>query len=208
VLVSPMAWVHYFVFALPVWIIALRPAAAPADAGMVDRPLAGGRGHIGDRDGMVRSRRTVVFELSLYTWGACCCFASSRSPRDRSRVGRPAGSAPDVSRPRYILTYSSAITRWVKLPLGPGPTGRGGPTRSAGRATPRAPPSSYPVPRIGETSSGSEPRGDPMTGVPLASASRMLTGQGSSQRTGIHRHRAPASSSRFRSPPTWPTNVT
>src|SRR2546425_8910007 len=39
-------------------------------------------------------------------------------------------------------------------------------------------------------------RGDPMIGVPLASASRMFTGHGSSHRTGIQRQRAPASSSR------------
>src|SRR5439155_23279902 len=58
------------------------------------------------------------------------------------------------------------------------------------------------------TSSRNDPRGVARTGVPLASASRTFTGQGSSHCTGIHRQRAPASSSRLRAPPTSPTNLT
>ena len=84
VLVSPIAWVHYFVFALPVWIIALRlPPHESARARSIVLLLAG-VATSGIATVWSLALRRAVFGLSLYTWGALlllCVVAFAPRPR-------------------------------------------------------------------------------------------------------------------------------
>jgi alpha-1,2-mannosyltransferase len=73
VLLSPIAWVHYFLLLFPAWVVALhRPAVGPW---RVLRPLAAvltsGVLTVGSL-----SSRSAVFELSIYTWGALLLLAA------------------------------------------------------------------------------------------------------------------------------------
>jgi alpha-1,2-mannosyltransferase len=84
VLLSPIAWVHYFVFALPLWIVALRlhqgvesPAwsVALAFAGVATSGIA---------TLWSLSLRQTVFDLSVYTWGTLLLLAFVATAERRS----------------------------------------------------------------------------------------------------------------------------
>src|SRR2546428_541496 len=82
VLVSPIAWVHYFVFALPVWIVALR--LPPHGRAWSISLLLAGVATSGIATVWSLSVRNAVFELSLYTWGALLLlFVVAFAPRPR-----------------------------------------------------------------------------------------------------------------------------
>ncbi len=85
VLLSPIAWVHYFLFALPVWIIALRlPSRQRARAWSISLLLAG-VATSGIATVWSLSLRREVFALSLYTWGALLLlFVVAFAPRERA----------------------------------------------------------------------------------------------------------------------------
>jgi len=70
VLVSPIAWVHYFLFALPVWIIALRLQPRERARAWSIALLLAGVATSGIATVWSLSLREAVFRLSLYTWGA------------------------------------------------------------------------------------------------------------------------------------------
>jgi alpha-1,2-mannosyltransferase len=75
VLWSPIAWVHYFLLALPAWIVALRlPAGGRARAWSIYLTAAGVA-----TSGLLTvwslSLRSDLFELSIYTWGALMLLA-------------------------------------------------------------------------------------------------------------------------------------
>lgn len=89
VLVSPIAWVHYFVFALPVWIVALR--LPPHERAWSISLLLAGVATSGIATVWSLSVRNAVFELSLYTWGALLLlFVVAFAPRPR-----PVGGVTD-----------------------------------------------------------------------------------------------------------------
>ncbi len=70
VLLSPIAWVHYFLFALPLWIVAQRlPSQSRARAWSVAL-LVAGLATSGIATVWSLALRDAVFNLSLYTWGA------------------------------------------------------------------------------------------------------------------------------------------
>jgi alpha-1,2-mannosyltransferase len=73
VLLSPIAWVHYFLLLFPAWLVALhRPADGPWG---VLRPLAAVL-----TSGLLTvwslASRAALFELSIYTWGALLLLAA------------------------------------------------------------------------------------------------------------------------------------
>jgi alpha-1,2-mannosyltransferase len=87
VLVSPIAWVHYFLFALPVWIIALRLQPHERARAWSIALLLAGVATSGIATVWSLSLRRAVFGLSLYTWGALlllCVVAFA--PRSRPAV--------------------------------------------------------------------------------------------------------------------------
>jgi alpha-1,2-mannosyltransferase len=84
VLVSPIAWVHYFLFALPVWIIALRLRPHERARAWSIALLLAGAATSGIATVWSLSLRNAVFDLSLYTWGALlllCLVAFGPRPR-------------------------------------------------------------------------------------------------------------------------------
>ena len=93
VLLSPIAWVHYFLFALPVWIIALRlPSHDRARAWSFALVLAG-VATSGIATVWSLSLRDAVFSLSVYTWGALLLLVVvAFAPRSATA---PAGPRPE-----------------------------------------------------------------------------------------------------------------
>jgi len=90
VLVSPIAWVHYFLFALPVWVVALRLRP-------LDRPLPwsialllAGVATSGIATVWSLSLRRALFDLSVYTWGALLLLVvAAFAPRHRAGTVAP-----------------------------------------------------------------------------------------------------------------------
>jgi len=95
VLLSPIAWVHYFLFALPVWIIALRrPPDERARAWSVALLLAG-VATSGIATVWSLSLRETVFNLSLYTWGTLLLLVVvAFAPRPLRASAGPAAASP------------------------------------------------------------------------------------------------------------------
>jgi alpha-1,2-mannosyltransferase len=86
VLLSPVAWVHYFGLAFPAWLTAL-------DRGSWRRVLlAAGVATSGVLTVWSLSLRGAVFDLSLYTWGALLLLAALAFP--------PAPGPPGPTSPR------------------------------------------------------------------------------------------------------------
>ncbi len=82
VLVSPIAWVHYFVFALPVWLIALRQPAESGRGWTVALWVAG-FATSGIATVWSVPLRDALFELAPYTWGTLLLlFVVAFAPRD------------------------------------------------------------------------------------------------------------------------------
>jgi uncharacterized membrane protein len=95
VLLSPIAWVHYFLFALPVWIVALRlPSQGRARAWSFALLLAG-VATSGIATVWSLSLRDTVFNLSLYTWGALLLLVVvAFAPRPLSASAGHAAASP------------------------------------------------------------------------------------------------------------------
>ena len=95
VLLSPIAWVHYFLFALPVWIIALRlPPHGRARAWSIALLLAG-VATSGIATVWSLSLREAVFRLSLYTWGTLLLLVVvAFAPRPLKASAGPAAGSP------------------------------------------------------------------------------------------------------------------
>ena len=87
VLLSPIAWVHYFLFALPVWIVALRLPSHDRTRGWSFALLLAGVATSGIATVWSLSLRDAVFNLSLYTWGALLLLSVvAFAPRTRPAV--------------------------------------------------------------------------------------------------------------------------
>ena len=93
VLLSPIAWVHYFLFALPVWIVALRlPSHDRARVWSIALLLAG-LATSGIATVWSLSLRDAMFSLSVYTWGALLLLVVvAFAPRSATA---PAGLRPE-----------------------------------------------------------------------------------------------------------------
>jgi alpha-1,2-mannosyltransferase len=77
ILVSPIAWVHYFLLAFPAWLTVLRRAAADRLApGWIAVLSASGIATSGVLTVGSLSLRREVWELSTYTWGAVLLLAA------------------------------------------------------------------------------------------------------------------------------------
>ncbi len=71
VLLSPIAWVHYFLLALPAWVVALRlPLAVRAAPPWRAALIVSGVATSGVLTVWSLPLRRELFELSIYTWGA------------------------------------------------------------------------------------------------------------------------------------------
>jgi alpha-1,2-mannosyltransferase len=89
VLVSPIAWVHYLLFALPVWIIALRLQPQERARAWSIALLLASVATSGIATVWSLSLRDAVFDLSVYTWGALlllCLVAFGPRPRPSGAV--------------------------------------------------------------------------------------------------------------------------
>ncbi|PYO98320.1 MAG: hypothetical protein DMD60_04460 [Gemmatimonadetes bacterium] len=95
VLLSPIAWVHYFLFALPLWIIALRlPSHERTPAWSIALWLAG-VATSGIATMWSLSLRDAVFKLSLYTWGGLLLLVVvAFAPRPLSASAGPVAASP------------------------------------------------------------------------------------------------------------------
>ncbi len=83
VLVSPIAWVHYFVFALPVWLIALRLPAEHGEQAWTIALWIAGFATSGIATVWSVPLRDALFELAPYTWGTLLLlFVVAFAPRD------------------------------------------------------------------------------------------------------------------------------
>ncbi|HUL49523.1 MAG TPA: glycosyltransferase family 87 protein [Gemmatimonadales bacterium] len=69
VLLSPIAWVHYFLLALPAWLTALRLGRESPHPWLKPALFLAAVGTSGVLTVFSLSLRDVVFGLSLYTWG-------------------------------------------------------------------------------------------------------------------------------------------
>jgi hypothetical protein len=77
ILLSPIAWVHYFLLAFPAWLTVLRRAAAGRPApGWIAVLSAGGLATSGVLTVGSLNLRREVWELSTYTWGAVLLLAT------------------------------------------------------------------------------------------------------------------------------------
>jgi alpha-1,2-mannosyltransferase len=99
VLVSPIAWVHYFLFGFPVWIVALRlPRHDWPRAWSIALFLAG-VATSGIATVWSLSLRGTVFRLSLYTWGALLLLVVvAFAPRPLRASAGPAAVSPSRGR--------------------------------------------------------------------------------------------------------------
>src|SRR5438309_904188 len=122
-------------------------------------------------------------------------------------VARPAGSSPVLSRCSYTLTYPSACVTWVNQRSACARHACGSRVSMVREASISSSSVSPSAPTSSVSTSGSAPRRVATTGVPENRASMVVRPNGSSHSAGIHRQRAPASSSAFSLPSTSPTNL-
>ena len=76
ILLSPIAWVHYFLLAFPAWLTVLRRAASQPAPGWIAVLSASGIATSGVLTVGSLSLRREVWELSTYTWGAVLLLAT------------------------------------------------------------------------------------------------------------------------------------
>jgi alpha-1,2-mannosyltransferase len=95
VLVSPLAWVHYFVFALPAWIVALHLPRDDWKRAWSVALLLAGLATSGIATVWSLAVRDAAFDLSLYTWGALLLLlVVACAPRRRSGPLTPSPGLP------------------------------------------------------------------------------------------------------------------
>lgn len=91
VLVSPIAWVHYFLLLLPAWVIALTRPGDVRGRGWYWVLLGAGLVTSGIATVWSLSLRDALFGLSWYTWGALLLLVFlACAPRDRPLSAAPA----------------------------------------------------------------------------------------------------------------------
>lgn len=91
VLVSPIAWVHYFLLLLPAWVIALTRAGDMRWRGWSWVLLVAGVVTSGIATVWSLSLRDALYGLSWYTWGALLLLVFlACAPRDRPLSSAPA----------------------------------------------------------------------------------------------------------------------
>ena len=111
VLLSPIAWVHYFLFALPVWIVAVRlPRHGRAPAWSIALVLAG-VATSGIATVWSIPVRNALFDLSLYTWGALLLLlVVALAPRPVTAPaarGAVSGSEEAATRAEAVLRHDA-----------------------------------------------------------------------------------------------------